>query len=264
MAFTTIDPATPAGADKKKFGDDKIREFKSQVIANLQVISNYPASTMPAFKTAVWTTATRPAGTELIDKISGYNTDLGYEEYYDSITSKWKPKGRALDAWTVAGRPTSPFTGQYGFNTELAVIERYSGSTWVRVSGGRRGDIKMWSGSASDIETGWCLADGVLRNHPEGGSFTPPNLRDRFILGAGSSYSVGATGGETTHTLTINEMPAHTHTGNYPDTQDSYHPAGSQPYGARNFGTHETSSVGGGAAHNNMPPYYALCFLYKL
>lgn len=37
-------------------------------------------------------------------------------------------------------------------------------------------------------------------------------LQDRFLIGAGHSYAVNATGGATTHTLTVNEMPSHTHT----------------------------------------------------
>ena len=37
-------------------------------------------------------------------------------------------------------------------------------------------------------------------------------LKDRFLLGAGTSYSAGATGGAATHTLTSSEMPSHTHT----------------------------------------------------
>lgn len=37
-------------------------------------------------------------------------------------------------------------------------------------------------------------------------------LKDRFLIGAGNSYAVNATGGATTHTLTVNEMPSHSHT----------------------------------------------------
>lgn len=93
MAFTEIDPTTPAGTDKKKFGDDKIREFKEQVIENLQEVTNYPGSSVPALKNAIWTTDTRPTGDDLVDQISGYNTDLGCEEYYNLSTTTWIPKG---------------------------------------------------------------------------------------------------------------------------------------------------------------------------
>ena len=48
------------------------------------------------------------------------------------------------------------------------------------------GVIVMWSGSIATIPTGWVLCDGTNNT---------PNLRDRFIVGAGSTYSVAATGG---------------------------------------------------------------------
>ena len=64
------------------------------------------------------------------------------------------------------------------------------------------GIIVMWSGSSTDIPTGWLLCDG---------SNGTPDLRDRFIVGAGSTYSPKATGGEATHKLTIAEMPSHNH-----------------------------------------------------
>jgi microcystin-dependent protein len=60
----------------------------------------------------------------------------------------------------------------------------------------------MWSGSIATIPTGWVLCNG---------SNSTPDLRNRFIVGAGSTYSVDATGGSATSTLTSNELPAHTH-----------------------------------------------------
>ena len=38
-------------------------------------------------------------------------------------------------------------------------------------------------------------------------------IKDRFLIGAGGSYSLGSTGGSTSHTLTVAEMPAHSHSG---------------------------------------------------
>lgn len=98
MPFNKIDPTTPAGTEKKKFGDDRIREFKEQTIANFQTITNYPAEEMPALRTAVWTTATRPAGAELVDRISGYNSDTNSFEYYDSDSDKWQPIGASIQS----------------------------------------------------------------------------------------------------------------------------------------------------------------------
>ena len=64
------------------------------------------------------------------------------------------------------------------------------------------GAIIMWSGSINDIPVGWALCDG--RNGT-------PDLRDRFIVGAGGSYNVGSTGGSNTVTLNANQIPSHAH-----------------------------------------------------
>lgn len=273
MAFVEIDPTTPAGTEKKKFGDDRIREFKEQAISNFEELSNYPASTKPALRLAVWTTATRPTGDELVDRVTGYNTDLGCDEYYDLASTSWKQK-RILPAWNVASRPSSPYVGQYGHNTDLAVIERWSGSAWVRVSGGDRGDICMWTGAIADIPTkkpGWVLSDGVTRTHPEGGTYTPPNLVDRFIVGAGYSYGVGYTGGEATHVLTVNEIPPHSHSVTVTTSGTSdVNPFNSIRRTSGNDGATNAAGridigyTGNGWEHENRPPYYALCYLYKL
>ena len=80
-------------------------------------------------------------------------------------------------------------------------------------------------------------------------------IQGKFLLGSSSSYKVGATGGEATHKLTINEMPSHSHTiseGNgSPGSQWSLNAV---QYGGRNT-TMVTNNTGGGRAHNNMPPY---------
>lgn len=83
-------------------------------------------------------------------------------------------------------------------------------------------------------------------------------IEDRFLLAAGSAYNAGDTGGEVQHTLTTDEMPAHAHTvaiyGSAPgwnNSSASYSNWGGQ----RNNSPITSDSVGGGEAHNNMPPY---------
>ena len=55
----------------------------------------------------------------------------------------------------------------------------------------------------------------------EGTSWT--QIKDRFLIGAGGSYSLGSTGGSTTHTLTVDEMPAHSHGGSISAVGDHNH-----------------------------------------
>lgn len=80
-------------------------------------------------------------------------------------------------------------------------------------------------------------------------------IKDTFLLGAGDTYTLGDTGGEATHTLTINEMPSHNHNINYggPATGTK----GATPGGNDNLGPNPSfiQATGGGQAHNNMPPY---------
>lgn len=64
------------------------------------------------------------------------------------------------------------------------------------------GTILPYVGDLSKIPHGWFLCDG---------SNGTPDLRDRFITGAGLSYNLHDIGGENYHQLNINEMPAHNH-----------------------------------------------------
>lgn len=74
------------------------------------------------------------------------------------------------------------------------------------------GLISLWSGSIVSIPTGWVLCDGTN---------STPDLRNRFVVGAGDTYAVGATGGAASQTLITANLPAHTHTVTVTGTTDS-------------------------------------------
>lgn len=89
-----------------------------------------------------------------------------------------------------------------------------------------------------------------------GGAWT--QLQDRFLLAASDTYPAGFSGGEATHTLTQNEMPSHSHgIAGYALTYSQSMTIDGDPGSgrARITGTVTPQSNGGGAAHNNMPPY---------
>lgn len=135
------------------------------------------------------------------------------------------------------------------------------------------GLIAMWSGLISAVPTGWGLCDGTSGT---------PNLRDRFIVGAGTTYAVGDTGGSLvsgsggahTHTeatagshshtsltgataLTEAQLPAHSHTWSGTATaEDNNYTAGTKYLKegstvANSSFTETTSIVGSGEAHTH-------------
>ena len=141
------------------------------------------------------------------------------------------------------------------------------------------GGIIMWSGSIASIPASWYLCNGANGT---------PDLRDRFIVGAGTTYAVAATGGAATVTLTVAQTPAHTHTFSGTTSTDGAHTHGGVPvqssdtdrgvgnsslFSLDNIGstassgshTHTisgtTSSIGSGTSHENLPPYYALAYI---
>src|SRR5690625_178239 len=103
-----------------------------------------------------------------------------------------------------------------------------------------KGVIVMWSGSSDNIPEGWALCDGTNGT---------PDLRDRFIVGAGGEYAVGATGGAKEVTLTTAQMPKHSHTGSTSTAGAHTHTgttntAGAHTHGyTRNSGTVRVSQI---------------------
>lgn len=84
-------------------------------------------------------------------------------------------------------------------------------------------------------------------------------IKDTFLLAAGSTYKAGSSGGEASHKLTIAEMPSHDH------ALDVRYNAGSgsayivDVVGPAKHGlAYGTETTGGGQPHNNMPPYYTV------
>jgi len=125
-----------------------------------------------------------------------------------------------------------------------------------QIGGVPRGTIVMWSNYLGDpIPVGWQLCNGTNNT---------PDLRNRFIVGSGNSYSTGSVGGLSAVALTTSELPSHQH-GTGMGWQSNY--GGSQGCSGLLFAGGNTcvmsSSVGTNAAHENRPPYYALAFIIK-
>jgi len=93
-------------------------------------------------------------------------------------------------------------------------------------------------------------------------NFIVPDIEDKFLFAAGSTYSPEDEGGAETHQLTVAEMPSHSHNSDYPlyelDTVPQH--TGSGEHYTTNVAIRGTSSAGSDTAHENMPPFVA----YKL
>lgn len=106
--------------------------------------------------------------------------------------------GRVAGAW-------QPVAAQWGMSQIVGLLDALAGKADVGSAGAGSipiGGIIMWSGAINQIPAGWALCNG------QNGT---PDLRGRFIVGAGGAYAVGNTGGAETVTLTTAQIPAHGH-----------------------------------------------------
>jgi len=130
------------------------------------------------------------------------------------------------------------------------------------------GVIVIWSGSAGAIPSGWNLCNG---------SNGTPDLRDRFVVGAGSTYAVGNTGG-TKDAIVVSHSHSITDSGHAHDVRIPSRAVGNNAtalYSTSDGSTKSTvtsdsantgisiNSTGDSGTNANLPPYYALCYIQK-
>jgi microcystin-dependent protein len=104
-------------------------------------------------------------------------------------------------------------------------------------------------------------AEGFAVETIEGGQYCP-DLRGRMIISTGNGKKRNDYGGSETHTLTVAEMPAHSH--NYWMTNNNSCYMGSGNGMCDTNSQHAAENTGGGQPHNNMPPYFTIPYICKL
>ena len=124
-------------------------------------------------------------------------------------------------------------TGTFG----QVMVSQGANSSPIWGSGFPVGGIILWSGSTGTIPSGWALCNG---------SNGTPDLRNRFVVGAGSTYAVNAKGGSANATLV-----SHNHTGSTNTTGNHKHTGSASSAGNHSHSQTPTgSSIYGGGAQS--------------
>lgn len=255
-------------------------------VTKLYVVKNTAAyaatvycSTVIGNTTAAGTGVTIPAGKTVLLRSDGTNV----VEQLDHVVGNFSVGGNATVTGNASITGTSTLTGAAIFGSTVTLNANptlaLQAATKQYVDGAvPAGVIVMWSGSIASIPSGWALCNG------SGGT---PDLRDRFIVGAGNSYAVNATGGSAdavvvshTHTATTTA----TDSGHSHSTALYYRPHSSSG-AAQNYAQNTTgfggqiftnsgnanitasttiASTGSSGTNANLPPYYALAYIMKL
>ena len=209
-------------------------------------MSSYTKSTNFASKDALLT------GNPL-KVIKGTEIDDEYNAIQTAINSKADTNSPAL-----TGTPTAP-TATAGTNTT-----QIASTAFVLANSVPSGLISLWSGSTASIPSGWVLCDGTN---------STPDLRNRFIVGAGNTYAVDATGGSAdavvvSHTHGVDD-PGHKHTYTNFVSLGADGSGGNAQLSSKTSNTStvttgiEIESAGVSGTNKNLPPYYALAYIMK-
>lgn len=305
----SLDAANPLAGDRKNQGDDHLRLLKSVLRASFPNLDRaFRVSEVIAKNLSYTVLDTDDSKTILCDTTLTFTLTL--------------PVGLTFDGWLVrvmktttdvnpvyVAPPSGTINGLAKVRCNVPFVEyvfMWTGSEFIRVKAPGEespGSIEM-SGAAA-VPVGYAVASGqsLLRaDHPElfavwsttfgfvdGTHFNAPSLLDRFLVAAGGSYALGATGGEAAHALTIGELASHNHA-NTDVAHDHNIPGGAATTGgtstfsaniaagataipigsaaidisAANANLVATQNTGSNTAHENRPPYFALYPLFRL
>lgn len=217
-------------------------------------------------------------GTAIKNKLGGTSVDNTVPRY-NGTTCTMQGSGVTISDTNVV-TASGGFVGNATTATKLQTARKingvdFDGTADITIPSIPTGGIIMWSGSIVSITTGWALCNG------QNGT---PNLQDRFVIGAGSAYAVGNTGGSKdaivvshTHTGSTSSNGEHNHSSTVPK---GYYANSGDGYGGL-FGTSPTTqrytnsagahthtvtidSTGENGVGKNLPPYYALAYIMKL
>lgn len=149
-------------------------------------------------------------------------------------------------------------------NTPVGSISLFAGTTapngWL-ICDGSAVSRTTYANLFSVIGTTYGTGDGST-------TFNIPNLKGKVPVGLDSSDTsfdtIGETGGEKTHTLTINEMPSHNHilsNGDHNVISEGTGTTANVAVGGASYAKSKIANTGGGQAHNNLQPYIVMNYI---
>ncbi len=209
-------------------------------------MSNYTKSTNFAVKDGLsaGTAAKRVRGTEIDDE---------YNAIAVAVATKANINNTAL-----TGVPTAPTASASTNSTQIAT----TAYTTTAVAAIPTVTAAVINGHAYPVGSIYTSVVSTNPNTLLGVGVWSAIGEGRVLLGAGGGYTAGATGGTATETLTISQIPSHTHFSGF------YGPRGADGHvdifasNDANDGAVNTGSAGGGAAHNNLQPYLVV-YMWK-
>jgi|688.fasta_scaffold666028_2 hypothetical protein len=156
--------------------------------------------------------------------IKGTEIDAEYTAIASAISSK-----ADSNSPTLTGTPLAPTASAGTSTTQIASTAFVAAAVAGAIPSG---GIIIWSGSAAAIPTGWVLCNG---------SNSTPDLRDKFVVGAGSTYAVGDTGGSANAIVVSHD---HTFSGTTASNGAHQHYVSGGTYAGAKLGTLEANPSG--------------------
>ena len=249
------DPVNAMGISTKNYTDNNIAQAESRQDTNLR--SNVASINN---NLGILTTELNRVNNYAVNSITQLNSDVALKA--------------AIASPTLTGVPAAPTAAAGTNTTQLATTAFVKTAVDAAVAqippGIPTGGIILWSGSVGAIPAGWALCNGTNGT---------PDLRSRFVIGAGSAYNVAATGGSAntvvvSHTHSVTD-PGHAHTvtqgatvsGTTPRQRirvlsDTATTGVSDPTNTNTTGI-TVNSAGQSGIDANLPPYYALAYIMK-
>jgi len=162
----------------------------------------------------------------------------------------------SLNRWIQIPSGTAGYTGTIGWSAAA------SPPPGALAADGSAVSRTTYAGLFAAIGDDYGAGDGST-------TFNVPDLVNSFVVGAGDTYALAATGGTATETLSTSQIPSHSHTTELQSVDQAGEPTYgltvTAPFAGRPIVTYvstgskvSTNSAGSGGSHNNLPPYVAL------